>query len=144
MKLKKFTYKTNVQWIEAKRGLLSAPGKPNIEVATPPEFKGHQGKWTPEELFVASLNTCIMTTFLYYAEKEGLEFLSYESPGEGVLERTENGLMFSEIEITPKISVASKDEVEKAKSLLRLAERNCFISNSLKSKVEVVSEISAK
>lgn len=144
MKLKKFTYKTNVQWIEAKRGLLSAPGKPNIEVATPPEFKGHQGKWTPEELFVASLNTCIMTTFLHYAEKEGLKFLSYESPGGGVLERTENGLIFSTIKITPNILVSSKDDIEKAKSLLRLSERNCLISNSLKSKVEVVSEVSAK
>ena len=144
MKLKKFTYKTNAKWIEAKRGLLSAPGKPNIEVATPPEFKGHQGKWTPEELFVASVNTCIMTTFLYYAEKEGLKFLSYESQAEGVLERTENGFMFSEIEITPNILVSSKDDIEKAKSLLKLAERNCLISNSLKSKVEVVSEVSAK
>ena len=61
-KNRKFIYRTTVSWIEEKKGILCSSGKPTIEVSTPPEFKGHEGMWTPEELFVASVNICIKTT----------------------------------------------------------------------------------
>jgi len=85
-----------------------------------------------------------MTTFLYYAEKEGLKFLSYKSSAEGILEKGEKGLVFSEIRIAPKISVSSKEEIRRAKDLVELSEENCLISNSLKSKVIVGPEIYVK
>lgn len=138
---KKFIYKTTVSWIEEKKGLLSASGKPTIEVAIPPEFKGHKGIWTPEDLFVASINSCVMTTFLYYAERKKLDFISYESEVNGVLEILGNQFMFSEINIRPKIVVPSTDQIKKAKRLIELAEKNCLISNSTKCKVKVIPEI---
>ena len=61
---KQFTYKTYLRWKEERKGTLSSSGKSDIEVATPPEFRGHPGIWTPEELFIGSVNICIMTTFL--------------------------------------------------------------------------------
>ena len=143
-KSRKFIYRTTVSWIEEKKGFLYSSGKPTIEVATGPEFKGHEGIWTPEELFVASVNSCIMTTFLYYAERKSVEFLSYESEAEGILERVENQFMFSEIKVRPRIIVASSDKSEKVKELIGLSEKSCLISNSIKSKVEVIPEISAR
>ena len=140
-KARKFIYRTSVSWTEEKKGILCSAGKPTIEVATPPEFKGHEGMWTPEELFVASVNICIKTTFLYYAQKEDFKFLSYESEAEGVLERVENKFMFSEIKVKPRITVLLKDQIEKAKELIELSEKNCLISNSIKSKIEVITEI---
>ena len=140
-KARKFIYRTSVSWTEEKKGILCSAGKPVIEVATPPEFKGHEGMWTPEELFVASVNICIKTTFLYYAQKEDFKFLSYESEAEGVLERVENKFMFSEIKVKPRITVLLKDQIEKAKELIELSEKNCLISNSIKSKIEVMPEI---
>ena len=82
-----------------------------------------------------------MTTFLYYAEKKRWEVLNYESFARGLLERIENEFLFSTIEVEPQISVASEEDVEKTESLLELSERNCFISNSLKSRVIVKPEI---
>jgi len=140
-KTRKFIYRTSVSWTEEKKGILRSAGKPVIEVATPPEFKGHEGMWTPEELFVASVNICIETTFLYYAQKEDFKFVSYESEAEGVLERVENKFMFSEIKIKPKIIVALKDQIKKAKELIEFSEKNCLISNSIKSKIEITPEI---
>ena len=134
-KPKKFIYQVNLKWAEAKKGLFFSSGKPTIEVATPPEFKGHSGIWTPEELFVASVNACIMTTFLYYADRGNFKFLSYESSAEGVLEKKEGGLIFSSIEIVPRVVVNSTDDIEKAKNLLQLSEKNCLISNSIKTKI---------
>ena len=143
-RVKKFFYKTDLKWLGEKKGVLSSLDKPDIEIATPPEFKGHPGIWTPEDLFVSSVNSCIMTTFLYYAEKEGIEFLSYESQAEGVLEMTDGRLVFSEIRIKPQISVQSPGDVEKIKSLINLSEKTCLISNSIKSRVEVIPEIKVK
>ena len=140
-KARKFIYRTSVSWTEEKKGILCSAGKPVIEVATPPEFKGHEGMWTPEELFVASVNICIKTTFLYYAQRDKFEFVSYESEAEGVLERVQDKFMFSEIKIEPKITVALKDQIKKAKELIELSEKNCLISNSIKSKIEIIPEI---
>jgi len=84
-----------------------------------------------------------MTTFLYYAERENLKFLSYESSAEGILEKSERGLIFSSIEVVPKISVTLADDIEKTKNLLALSEKNCLISNSIKSKITVRPEIKA-
>ncbi len=140
-KSKKFVYRTKVSWVKEKKGVLFSAGKPDIEVAVPPEFRGHEGIWTPEELFVASVNICIKTTFLYYAQRDNLEFLSYESEAEGILERVESRFMFTKIKVMPRIRIAADSQVEKAKEILALSEKNCLISNSIKSKVEILPEI---
>lgn len=141
LKSKKFIYRTKVSWVREKRGILSSAGKPDIEIAVPPEFRGHENIWTPEDLFVASVNACIKTTFLYYAQKNNLEFLSYESEAEGILERVENRFMFTEIKIMPKIKIATDSQAEKAKKIITLSEKSCLISNSVKSNVELLPEI---
>lgn len=140
-KSKKFVYKTRVSWVREKKGVLSSAGKPDIEVAVPPEFGGHENIWTPEDLFVSSVNICIKTTFLYYARKNNVEFLSYESEAEGTLERVEEGFMFTEIKIMPRIRITTDSQLEKAKEIMALSEKSCLISNSIKSKVEVLPEI---
>jgi len=43
-------------------------GKSGDRRGQPPEFKGEPGNWSPEELLVGSLNTCIMLTFLTLAQ----------------------------------------------------------------------------
>ena len=60
-----YTYENTVTWKKEKIGELTWEGKPSIEVATPPEFKGHEGIITPEDLFVAAENVCIFTCLLY-------------------------------------------------------------------------------
>lgn len=141
MRTKKFIYKVKVKWLEAKKGILSSDDKPDFEVATPAEFRGHAGIWTPENLFVASVNSCIMTTFLFYAQKNDFEFVSYSSEAEGTLEHTNNGFMFSEIIVRPSIVVKQESDIEKAKDFIFRSEKGCLISNSIKSKVILSPEI---
>jgi len=137
VKNRKFSYKTTVEWKEQKKGVLSSEGKPSFEVATPVEFRGHAGVWTPEDLFVSSVNICVMTTFLFFAEKEGIELLDYKSEGEGVLEKLNNKFMFSRITLKVLVSVKTRDQIIKARELIIRAEENCLISNSIASKVTV-------
>lgn len=134
-KSKVYLYQTGVKWTEQRKGVISCAGKPDVEVATPPEFKGHEGIWSPEDLFVASANVCLMTTFLAVAERAGLAFSAYESTVEGRLELVEGKLQFTAITIRPTITLKSAGDATKAKELIEKAEHNCLISNSMKATV---------
>jgi len=134
-KPKVYVYQTSVKWTEQRKGVIACAGKPEVQVATPPEFKGHEGIWSPEDLFVASANVCLMTTFLAVAERAGLAFSAYESTVEGRLELAEGKFQFTAITIRPTITLKSADDATKAKELIEKAEHNCLISNSMKATV---------
>jgi len=138
---KKFLYNNVVKWSGEKKGLLSCDGKPDMKVSTPPEFRGHSGIWTPEDMFVASVNACVMTTFIHHAQRKDLPLKSYESNAEGTLEFIDGKLKFTEVIVMPRISVASSDAVEAAKNFISRAEKGCLISNSINCNVIVKSEI---
>lgn len=132
------TYHTAVQWTEERKGMLSSQGLASIEVATPPQFpKGHEGFWSPEHLFVASAEVCLMTTFLSLAEKARLEFQGYHSQAIGTLEKTEEGFWMTQIIITPTIVLADEALREKALNLVAKSGKHCLISNSMKTEVRV-------
>ncbi|HEY5765737.1 MAG TPA: OsmC family protein, partial [Candidatus Deferrimicrobiaceae bacterium] len=101
IRAKSYKYVTSVRWTGEKKGMMTIAGKPPVEVATPPEFKGHEGIWSPEDLYVASVNSCIMTTFLAFAERAGLEFEKFESEAEGLLEFVEGRFLFTKIIVHP-------------------------------------------
>jgi len=134
---KSFTFKTSVSWVEAKAGMLLSDGKPSLRVATPPEFKGEGGVWTPEELFVASVETCHMATFMTFAGKHELPVLSYKSHANGVLEFVDGDYRFTRIVIFPTIVVATPAVEAEVYSLLREAQMHCLVANSIASIVEV-------
>jgi len=144
IRTKQFIYKNSLKWEGEKQGLLSSSGKPDIKVATPSEFRGHPGVWTPEDLFAASVNSCIMTTFLYYAEKNGIEFLDYKSQAEGVLELKEGRLIFIEIKVKPLIFVKQDSDIAKVEEIINVSKKNCLISNSIKCEIKVLPEIKIK
>src|SRR5262245_54778663 len=51
-----FYYETEVEWKNEKEGQIGAPSLPAVTVGAAPEFKGREGVWSSEHLFVASLN----------------------------------------------------------------------------------------
>ena len=135
------TYHTAIKWTEQRKGVISCAGKPDIQVATPPEFKGHDGIWSPEDLFVASANICVMTTFLAVAERAGLVFISYESAAEGKLELVDGKFQFTTITLKLTITLPANADAAKAKELIEKAEANCLISNSMKARVRLEATI---
>lgn len=134
---KVYAYHTKLKWTEQRKGIMSSAGKPDVQVATPPEFKGHEGIWSPEDLFVSSVEICTMTTFLAFAERAGLSFVSYDSEAEGRLEMVEGKFQFTTITVRPRITVRSESDGAKAKEVIQKAEIACLIANSMKTKVYV-------
>ena len=138
---KAYTYQTTVKWTEQRKGIGSVSGKPDLQVATPPEFKGHEGIWSPEDLFVASANVCLMTTFLAMAERASLGFTAYVSEAEGMLELVDGKFRFTKIVLRPRLTLKPGEDAAKAQQVLDKAEANCLISNSMACKVVLEATI---
>lgn len=138
MKYKTFTYRTQLKWLENRSGTLSGEQKPDLRVASPPEFKGEAGVWTPEELFVGAVDACTMTTFLAFAKRLQIPLVSYTSKAEGVLEFVDGGYKFTKVILRPTILVSSSEAVEQARKTVHDAHKSCLITNSIYA--EVIAE----
>jgi organic hydroperoxide reductase OsmC/OhrA len=135
-------YSTNVSWTGERHGHLSAPVLPMLEVDAPPEFRGHDGVWTPEHLFVGAINSCFMTTFLAIAENSKLDFQEFDSKATGRLEKQDNvGLMMTLVVLRPRLTIRNARDEERAFRILQKAERHCLIANSVKTQIRLEPEI---
>lgn len=130
-------YEVDVKWVADRKGMMSSPELPEqIDVATPPQFpKGMEGIWSPEHLFTAAVNSCLMTTFLAIAENSKLEFEQFSSRALGKLEMVEGKYMMSEVKLIPTLSIKREQDLERAQRILQKSEAACLISNSVKSKI---------
>lgn len=141
--MEKHSYNVSLKWEEGRKGIVSSKALPlKIEVATPPEFEnGVPGIWSPEHLFTASVVSCFMTTFLAIAEYSKLEYEQFDCTSEGVLEKCDGKFIMSEINLFAKLKINDLTKKEKAERILRKSEAACLISNSIKSKVNLSSQI---
>ena len=141
-----YKYEVNLLWNNDTKGTLSSPVLPNnIEVATPPDFpKGMEGIWSPEHLFVASINACLMATFLAITNNSKLEFISYQSNAVGKVEKVEGKYTVTEITIKPVLVIPSTENEEKIKRIFEMSEKACAISNSIKSKIILLPVITTR
>lgn len=130
-------YPVDVRWTSGKAGFAeSADGLPSLPFASPPEFGGEEGLWTPEHLLVASVASCLMTTFLAIAELSKLEVESLEVGGSGHLVRGEDRrYRFDRVTLRPVVGVVGEAAREKALRLLAKAEEVCLITRSLSAEV---------
>ena len=122
-------YVVDVEWKADRKGMLSAPGLPDtLEVATPPQFpKGMEGIWSPEHLFVAAVNSCLMTTFLSIAENSKLEFTGFDCKASGKLSMVDNKYQMTEVTLMPVLTINNEKDRERALRILEKSEAACLI-----------------
>jgi len=137
-----FYYETEVEWKKEKAGQITGASLPAVPVGAPPEFRGREGNWSPEHLFVASLNTCYMLTFLAVAENSKVPLVSFSSTAKGKLEKVPgSSYQITEILLKPRVVIASADDLERVPRILEKAKENCFVSNSIKSTIKIEPEV---
>ena len=137
---KSFRYSNNLVWDTARRGRASAPGKPDIAIGSPPEFKGEADVWAPEEMLVAALNSCMMLTFVAFAQGKKLEFVGYESAAEGRLENVDGKYRIVEVNVQPIVVLSSEADISAARTIMAEVKANCFISNSITADVKLAPQ----
>ena len=136
-------YEVSVSWNTDRRGTLNSPDLHNeIEVSTPPQFpNGIEGIWSPEHLFVAAINSCLMTTFLSIADNSKLEFIQFDSKASGKMEMIDGKYIMSEVTLMPVLTIRNEKDRERAQRILEKSEAACLISNSVKSKIILKTEV---
>lgn len=141
------TYHTTVQWEGEHRGHIRTGNGIEMEFSAPPDAHGYPGVLTPEDAFVAAVNTCIMLMFIWSAERFKLSLVSYECRAEGVkqiaLDRTES---FIEVTLRPRIVVrqdaaACEQTLRSTRRALQSAVKYSLVANSIKSKLIMEPEI---
>lgn len=141
MQYKSFTYSVGTAWDSGRQGVLRSDSKPAMKVASPPEFKGVPGLWTPEDLLVAAIDACQMTTFLALAARTQVPLVSYSSSARGTLEFQEGGYRFTRVKVVPTIVVAESVSRESVEQLVHDAHQACLIGRSVNCAIEVLPEI---
>jgi peroxiredoxin-like protein len=141
LKYKSFTYHTSIRWLGLRAGSLNSEGKPAFRVASPPEFKGEAGVWCPEDLFVASINSCVMTTFASFLDRLKLPVISYVCDSEGVLEFSDGKYRMTRVILRPKVAVQNPEAVAAVEKALHDAHDSCIISNSITGKVVLEPDV---
>jgi organic hydroperoxide reductase OsmC/OhrA len=94
----------------------------------------------PEEAFVAAISSCHMLTYLYLASVQGFTVDSYCDEAIGFMIKDDKGVPWvSDVTLNPQI-VYGGDKVpgpEDVARLHHLAHEQCFIANSVKTRVAV-------
>lgn len=97
----------------------------------------------PEEAYIAAISSCHMLWFLSLAARRGFVIDSYEDRAKGIMEEDETGRPFiSEVTLRPRLAYdrnASPDSEEESE-LHHLAHEKCFIANSVKTEIVILTE----
>lgn len=137
-------FHVNVDWLRDRLTKVSAAGKPDLEVATPPEFRGGiPNVWSPEDLLAASTASCFAVTLAAIAERRHIPLLGLHVSGTAHLTTRDNGrLGFVAIELT--VAICTDGElVLDAERAARDAEQACLVANALDVPVHVDTRVYA-
>ncbi len=141
-------YHTTVTWKGEHWGRVKMGNGAEMDFSAPPDAQGRAGVLTPEDAYVAAVNSCVMLMFIWAAERFKLDLVSYECYGEGTklieLDRTET---FTKVVLRPKIGVRSGGQdtaavARRVQRALESAQKYSLVANSIKSQVIVEPEVS--
>jgi len=142
--VKAHRFPVSVQWQEGRLTQARAPGKPPLDVATPPEFKGGvPGVWSPEDLLVAATAACYAVTLLAVAERKCVPLFDLHVEGAGHVELVEGRFRFVAINLIANIDV-EPELAEAARRAARDAKDVCLVNLALDTPVHLEVHVKAR
>lgn len=141
---KTYHFKNAIMLTTARRGIMTHESHSNVEIGSPPEFRGAADVRCPEELLIGAVNICLMLTFLAYAQHRHLEIAACESSAEGTVENTDGKYRVTSIAVRALIVLKQESDIALAEEVLKSAKEGCFISNSVTATIELQPQFSTK
>lgn len=133
---KQFFFEVKLNWLKATRGVLTTKdADDSVYVGMPPAFGGEGKSWTPEHLFLGSISSCFMTTYLAFAKKLQFKISNLECDVIGQIEVVSGKYKFTTINVYPKVYIADKSLREKANAAVEKTHKYCLITNSINADV---------
>ena len=141
---KQHFFEVQLNWLGDTRGLLTTKNaEDTIHVATPPEFGGSGKPWTPEHLFLGSISSCFMSTYVAFTQKLRFEIAHLSCEAIGQVEIIDGKFKFTTINLYSKIFIAGEELREKANLAAEKTQKYCLVTNSVNSEVFYHTEIRA-
>ena len=94
----------------------------------------------PEEAFIASLASCHMLFFLFFAGKKKFVVDTYVDQAEGIVGKNEaKKIAVTNVTLRPKVTFSGErvPTAEQLEQLHHQAHKNCFIANSVNCEINV-------
>ena len=112
----------------------------NVAASAAPAYLGNADFVDPEEALVASLSACHMLTFLALCSMKNIVVNRYSDQAKGFLEKNEAGrLAITKVELHPVCEYANDaPDRETLAALHDRAHKQCFIANSVHTKIDVI------
>jgi organic hydroperoxide reductase OsmC/OhrA len=112
-----------------------------LPFSAPVSAHGVEGVLTPEDAFVAALNTCYMLMFIWSVERLKIDLLSYSCEAEGHVEEfLDRTSTFDKVTLRPRIVARGCDEI-RVRRALELAEKYSLVWQSIKANVTLEPDI---
>jgi organic hydroperoxide reductase OsmC/OhrA len=116
--------------------------KPILHGSSDPAFRGDEEKYNPEDLLLSALSSCHMLWYLHLCSVEGVVVEEYTDHSTGIMEERKDGSgCFTEVVLNPRVIVSLESMLSKATELHTIANKMCFIANSVNFPVKHFPEI---
>ena len=132
---KPIIFTTDLHWCGGTLGVVSSPLLNPLQVSTSPEFGGPDEEWSSEHLFLSSIISCFMSTYLVFVNKMKIENTGFECTATGQVEIVDGKYRFTYIHIYPKAFVGNDIDVEKSRVAMEKAKKYCLIYNSVNAEI---------
>lgn len=120
---------------------VAPDGKGELAMSSDPHFHGDPALANPEELLVMAASSCQLLSFLAVAARARLDVLDYTDDATGVMPEGGPTMSVTSIRLRPRIVLAAGSRTDRIERLVGLAHRECFIANSLLSRIVVDAEV---
>jgi organic hydroperoxide reductase OsmC/OhrA len=129
-KSNRYLFDVQLNWLKSKEGIFTSRSvHDTLKVSVPGDCD--DGMWSPEHLLLCALCSSFMTTFFFYADKEGFTTSHFECSAIGQVELISGKLQYTSVNVYPVAKVADAGKAKKARELLSLAESDCLIARTL-------------
>ncbi|MCE5330296.1 OsmC family protein [bacterium] len=136
-----YIYTNHSKWTGGHKGHIKMENGVELDFSAPPALHGYPNLLTPEDAFMAAINTCYFMMFIWATERFKINLVSFECYAIGkVAESIDKTSAFKEIVL--KLKIEAKDtKIEKINSAIKSARKYSLIAESIKPNIKIEPEI---
>src|SRR5579864_9542861 len=121
--------------------MSAPPAEAALKLSSDPAFRGDPEQLNPEQLLVMAASSCQMLSFLAVAARKRLNVVEYDDAAEGYMPEDDKPMRITRIVLKPRIVMEPPADPDAVQHMIELAHQQCFIANSLTSRIDIEPEI---
>ena len=126
----RFSYEVQLSWVLKNNSLVNEQAFDiNAPLDNPLQFE-EKDNGQPMHLFLHTIISCFMTTYLFFAKKMKFKILHFECNAVANMESMEDEKTINHVNLYPKIFIADESLREKAIRAVEKTRKYCLVSNA--------------